>query len=80
MNILRRKKVSDRTDSLHAHLTANFSLRKDFLPAFPHESEKSHVPFQQCRLLLSHLGFINYDHLKDCLLYTSDAADERPRV
>ncbi|KAI7855415.1 hypothetical protein BDC45DRAFT_568310 [Circinella umbellata] len=65
MNILRRKKASDRTDSLHAHLTANFSLRKDFLPAFPHEAEKSHVPFQQCRLLLSHLGFINYDHLKD---------------
>ncbi|KAI8144750.1 hypothetical protein BJV82DRAFT_606134 [Fennellomyces sp. T-0311] len=65
MNILRRKEASDRTDSLHAHLTANFSIRKDFLPAFPHEAEKSHVPFQQCRLLLSHLGFINYEHLKD---------------
>ncbi|KAI9484408.1 hypothetical protein BDB00DRAFT_148787 [Zychaea mexicana] len=65
MNILRRKEATDRTDSLHAHLTANFSIRKDFLPAFPHEAEKSHVPFQQCRLLLSHLGFINYDHLKD---------------
>ncbi|KAI9315822.1 hypothetical protein BX666DRAFT_1859621 [Dichotomocladium elegans] len=65
MNILRRKDASERTDSLHAHLTANFSLRKDFLPAFPQEAEKSHVPFQQSRLLLSHLGFINYEHLKD---------------
>lgn len=65
MNILRRNDAADRSDSLHTHLIANFSIRKDFLPAFPHEAEKSHVPFQQSRLLLSHLGFINYEHLKD---------------
>lgn len=65
MNILRRNDATDRSDSLHTHLIANFSIRKDFLPAFPHEAEKSHVPFQQSRLLLSHLGFINYEHLKD---------------
>ncbi|KAF7726352.1 Ral GTPase-activating protein subunit alpha-1 [Apophysomyces ossiformis] len=69
MNILRRKEakmqLSDHTETMHTHLMANFSLKKDFLPAFPHELENPHVPFQQSRLLLSHLGFINYDHLKD---------------
>ncbi|KAI9018532.1 hypothetical protein CLU79DRAFT_705818 [Phycomyces nitens] len=69
MNVLRQKEategINDRAESMHAHLMANFSMRKDFLPAFPHESEKTHVPFQQSRLLMSHLGFINYDHLKD---------------
>ncbi|KAL0079919.1 hypothetical protein F4703DRAFT_1174065 [Phycomyces blakesleeanus] len=69
MNVLRQKEategINDRAESMHAHLMANFSMRKDFLPAFPHESEKPHVPFQQSRLLMSHFGFINYDHLKD---------------
>lgn len=66
MNVLRRKEATlERSDSLHTHLTANFSIRKDFLPAFPREAEKCHVPFQQSRLLLSHLGFINYEQLRD---------------
>ncbi|KAG0169558.1 Ral GTPase-activating protein subunit alpha-2 [Apophysomyces sp. BC1015] len=69
MNILRRKGAkalsTDHSDQTYAHLMANFSLRKDFLPAFPHETENPHVPFQQSRLLMSHLGFINYDRLKD---------------
>ncbi|KAI7868261.1 hypothetical protein BDF14DRAFT_1881054 [Spinellus fusiger] len=69
MNVLRQKEaaenVAERVDSMHAHLMANFSLQKDFLPAFPHESENPNVPFQQCRLLMSHLGLMNYEHLKD---------------
>lgn len=68
VRVLRQKQVAptpERTESLHAHLTSNFSLRKDFLPSFPQEAEKPHVPFQQSRLLLSHLGLIHYDHLKD---------------
>lgn len=44
---------------------ANFSLRKDFSPVFPHEPEKTHLPFQQSRLLMSHLGLVNFSHLKD---------------
>ncbi|KAI8367588.1 uncharacterized protein BYT42DRAFT_586812 [Radiomyces spectabilis] len=69
LNILRRKEARERAErtpeSMHTHLMANFSLQKEFLPVFPHGTEKSHVPFQQCRLLMSHFGFINYEHLKD---------------
>ncbi|CAO0796344.1 unnamed protein product [Mucor circinelloides] len=69
MNMLRKKETEDgvlkRGESMQAHLMANFSSRKDFLPAFPNEAEKPHVPFQQSRLLLSHMGFIHYHHLKN---------------
>lgn len=69
MDELRGKELEDgvlkRGESIQSHLMTNFSLRKDFLPAFPQEAEKPHVPFQQSRLLLSHLGFINYNYLKD---------------
>ncbi|KAI8093558.1 uncharacterized protein BX664DRAFT_295379 [Halteromyces radiatus] len=64
LNVLRRR--GDQTnETTHAQSTANFSLRKDFSPAFPHELEKTNLPFQQSRLLMSHLGLINYSHLKD---------------
>ncbi|KAL9549835.1 hypothetical protein MBANPS3_005021 [Mucor bainieri] len=69
MNMLRKKETEDgvlkRGESMQAHLMANFSSRKDFLPAFPNEAEKPHVPFQQSRLLMSHMGFIHYSQLKN---------------
>lgn len=72
MDELRRKELDDggsggvkRGESMQTHLMSNFSLRKDFLPAFPQEAEKPHVPFQQSRLLMSHMGFINYSQLKN---------------
>lgn len=71
MDELRRKELDDsrsgvkRGESMQTHLMSNFSLRKDFLPAFPQEAEKPHVPFQQSRLLMSHMGFINYNQLKN---------------
>ncbi|KAI9480932.1 MAG: hypothetical protein EXX96DRAFT_564755 [Benjaminiella poitrasii] len=69
MNRLREKEAEDgilkRGESMQAHLLANFSLGKDFLPAFPQEAEKAHGPFQQSRLLMSHMGFIHYNQLKN---------------
>lgn len=73
MSLPRKKELENDTlkrdglggDSMQTHLMANFSMKKDFLPAFPQEAEKPHVPFQQSRLLLSHMGFIHYNHLKD---------------
>jgi hypothetical protein len=71
MNVLRKKDLENGVlkrevgESMQTHLIANFSMKKDFLPAFPQEPEKPHVPFQQSRLLLSHMGFIHYNHLKD---------------
>ncbi len=59
MNMLRGKQDES------MQLIANFCLKKDFLPAFPQEAEESHVPFLYSRLLMSHLGLIEYDHLKD---------------
>ncbi|KAG1463089.1 hypothetical protein G6F46_002102 [Rhizopus delemar] len=59
MNMLRGKQDES------MQLVANFCLKKDFLPAFPQEAEESHVPFLYSRLLMSHLGLIEYDHLKD---------------
>lgn len=68
MNMLRRKETDDgvlkRGESMQAQLMAHFSSRKDFLPAFPNEAETLNVPFQQSRLLMSHMGFINYQQLK----------------
>lgn len=49
---------------MQIQLVSNFSANKDFLPAFPLEAENTHVPFQQCRLLMSHMGFMNYHQLK----------------
>ncbi|OBZ91240.1 Ral GTPase-activating protein subunit alpha-2 [Choanephora cucurbitarum] len=73
MNALRKKETPEEnkvlekgdTSSLQSYLISNFSLRKDFLPAFPLEAEKPNVPFQQSRLLMSHMGLIHYKHLKD---------------
>ncbi|KAI8984457.1 hypothetical protein BDF20DRAFT_911553 [Mycotypha africana] len=71
MNMLRKKGMSSkqptekREDTMQVQLINNFSLKKNFLPAFPQEPEQLHVPFQQCRLLMSHLGFIHYNHLKN---------------
>ncbi|ORZ14187.1 hypothetical protein BCR42DRAFT_393825 [Absidia repens] len=67
LNLLRRKgdQAIHSNETTHAMTTANFSLRKDFSPAFPHELEKTHLPFQQSRLLMSHLGLVNFNHLKD---------------
>ncbi|RCI03744.1 Ral GTPase-activating protein subunit alpha-2, partial [Rhizopus stolonifer] len=73
MNALRKKETPDENNmlekgdntSLQSCLMNNFSLQKDFLPAFPLEAEKPHVPFQQSRLLMSHMGLIHYKHLKD---------------
>jgi hypothetical protein len=62
MNTLRKKEHGG-TESMQTQLMSNF--KKDFLPAIPHEAEKLHVPFQQSRLLLSHLGFIQYNQLKN---------------
>lgn len=67
LSVLRRKndQTLNTTETTHSILTANFSLKKDFSPAFPQEVEKTNVPFQQSRLLMSHLGLINYNDLKD---------------
>ncbi|CAO3638558.1 unnamed protein product [Cunninghamella blakesleeana] len=67
LSVLRRKndQTLNTTETTHSILTANFSLKKDFTPAFPQEVEKTIVPFQQSRLLMSHLGLINYNDLKD---------------
>jgi hypothetical protein len=59
MNTLRKKEGAESMQSQFV------DFKKDFLPAFPHEAEKPHVPFQQSRLLLSHLGFIQYNQLKN---------------
>ncbi|ORX55802.1 hypothetical protein DM01DRAFT_1335187 [Hesseltinella vesiculosa] len=46
-------------------LSTNFSAQKDFCPALPRDPEKTNVPFQQSRLLISHLGLLSYSQLKD---------------
>lgn len=69
MKMLRKKEIetdnAKRGESMQMQLVSNFSSTKDFLPAFPPEAEVANVPFQQCRLLMSHFGFINYHHLKN---------------
>ncbi|GAA5798646.1 hypothetical protein HPULCUR_004051 [Helicostylum pulchrum] len=66
MNMLRKKDgVLKREDSMQTQLMTNFSLQKDFLPALPQEAEQPNVPFQMSRLLLSHMGLVQYSHLKD---------------
>jgi hypothetical protein len=69
MNILRKKEsegqVKRGESMIKDELLERFSLKKDFLPAFPQEAENPAVPFQQSRLLMSHMGFIHYDQLKD---------------
>ncbi|CAG8550729.1 15140_t:CDS:10, partial [Acaulospora colombiana] len=55
----------------HLSLGADFSLSKSFLPVLPPEAEMPTEPYQQCRLFLSHFGWLNHDTLKDssiCLL------------
>jgi hypothetical protein len=52
-------------------LGADFSLSRAFLPVIPPEAEKSQEPYQQCRLFLSHFGWLNPDTFKDgsiCIL------------
>jgi hypothetical protein len=65
MDEFRKKELEDGVLKRGESMQTHFSLRKDFLPAFPQEAEPPHVPFQQSRLLMSHLGFINYNYLKD---------------
>ncbi|KAI7906537.1 uncharacterized protein BX663DRAFT_496797 [Cokeromyces recurvatus] len=69
MNHLREKEAENgilkRGESMQTQLLANFSLGKDFLPAFPQEAEKAYSHFQQSRLLMSHMGFIHYNQLKN---------------
>lgn len=45
----------------HLSLGADFSLSKSFLPVLPPEAEMPVEPYQQCRLFLSHLGWLNPD-------------------
>ncbi|KAG1471230.1 hypothetical protein G6F56_002246 [Rhizopus delemar] len=67
MNALRQTEIEDSKSSepIQSQLIANLSSKKDFLPAFPEEVGEPHVPFLYSRLLMSHLGLIEYDHLKD---------------
>jgi hypothetical protein len=65
MNTLRRQQAQDTKEPIQTQLLNQFSLQKDFLPAFPQEAEKSNAPFQQSRLLMSHMGFIHYNQLKE---------------
>jgi hypothetical protein len=65
MNTLRRQQAQDTKESMQTQLLNQFSLQKDFLPAFPQEAEKANAPFQQSRLLMSHMGFIHYNQLKE---------------
>ncbi|KAI9282378.1 hypothetical protein BC943DRAFT_328675 [Umbelopsis sp. AD052] len=48
-----------------SNLVANVSLSKVFTPVMPGEAEKPHIPFQQSRLLMSHMGLLNYDYLRE---------------
>ncbi|CAO3694673.1 unnamed protein product [Rhizopus microsporus] len=67
MNSLRQRESGENKqgESMQVQLLNNFSLKKDFMPAFPQETENPHVPFLFSRLLMSHLGLIEYNHLKD---------------
>ncbi|GBB96125.1 hypothetical protein RclHR1_02690010 [Rhizophagus clarus] len=55
----------------YSSLGADFSLSKAFLPVIPPEAEEPQEPYQQCRLFLSHIGWLNPDTFKDgsiCML------------
>ncbi|KAI8993599.1 hypothetical protein BDB01DRAFT_847455 [Pilobolus umbonatus] len=66
MNMLHQQEMrASKQEDNHTSHSANYNMMKDFFPAFPTDTEESHVPFQQSRLLLSHMGFIPYSHLKD---------------
>ncbi|KAI8073208.1 hypothetical protein BC940DRAFT_343891 [Gongronella butleri] len=67
LSVLRRRSSQSlpTAETTSALLAANFSAQKDFCPALPHDPEKTNVPFQQSRLLISHLGLLNYSQLKD---------------
>ncbi|RIA87709.1 hypothetical protein C1645_776672 [Glomus cerebriforme] len=67
---LSRNPLYSRSTS-HLSLGADFSLSKAFLPVIPPEAEKLQEPYQQCRLFLSHFGWLNPDTFKDgsiCML------------
>ncbi|CAB4411161.1 unnamed protein product [Rhizophagus irregularis] len=61
---LSRNPLYSRSTS-HLSLGADFSLSKAFLPVIPPEAEKPLEPYQQCRLFLSHIGWLNPDTFKD---------------
>ncbi|KAJ2959225.1 hypothetical protein NQZ79_g5312 [Umbelopsis isabellina] len=47
------------------NLFKSASISKSFTPVLPMEAEEPLIPFQQSRLLMSHLGLINYDYLRE---------------
>ncbi|CAG8556335.1 13744_t:CDS:10, partial [Ambispora leptoticha] len=49
----------------HLSLGADFSLSRSFLPVLPPEAEKPNEPYQQCRLFLSHFGWLGLEALKE---------------
>ncbi|KAI9252129.1 hypothetical protein BY458DRAFT_359294 [Sporodiniella umbellata] len=67
MSMLRQTEIEENkfSEPIQSQLIANLSSKKDFVPAFPEEVGEPHVSFLYSRLLMSHLGLINYDHLKD---------------
>ncbi|CAG8473524.1 8582_t:CDS:10 [Paraglomus occultum] len=56
-------------ETSHLSLGADFSLSKSFLPCIPCESEKPTEPYQHCRLLLSHLGWLTPETFKDSYIF-----------
>ncbi len=69
-NRLSRNPLYSRSTSYFS-LGADFSLSKSFLPVLPPVTEKPLEPYQQCRLLLSHFGWLTPDSLNDgtiCIL------------
>ncbi|CAI2195105.1 5398_t:CDS:10, partial [Funneliformis geosporum] len=71
INKLSRNPLYSRSTSYFS-LGADFSLSKSFLPALPPVAEKHLEPYQQCRLFLSHFGWLTPESLNDdtiCVLH-----------
>ncbi|CAG8560446.1 13285_t:CDS:10 [Funneliformis mosseae] len=64
INRLSRNPLYSRSTSYFS-LGADFSLSKSFLPALPPVAEKHLEPYQQCRLFLSHFGWLTPESLND---------------
>ncbi|PKC73960.1 hypothetical protein RhiirA1_437238 [Rhizophagus irregularis] len=63
-NSLSRSPLYSRSTS-HSSLGADFSLSKSFLPVLPPVAEKPSETYQQCRLFLSHFGWLTPESLND---------------
>jgi len=63
-NRLSKNPLYSRSTS-HSSLGADFSLSKSFLPVLPPATEKPSEPYQQCRLFLSHFGWLTPESLND---------------